>query len=70
MSGNDPWIEALVNETRDKHPLIAEGVSSLMVELMTRQLTQHQLSKRQLSGVAKALIGEMVGAPPKTDADG
>ena len=39
-----------------------------MEELLKGQLSEQQLSKRDLMSVAKALIADMMPAPPKTDA--
>jgi len=41
-----------------------------MAELLKGQLTEQQLSQKDLTSVARALIADMGPAPPKTDAKG
>lgn len=68
MLTDDHWITTRITEARTLHPLVTEAVLSQMAELMNGQLRQKQLSHLDLTGVAKALIANMVPAPPRPDA--
>jgi len=68
MPTDDHWVTTRITEARTRYPLVTEGVSSRMEELLKGQLSEQQLSKRDLMSVAKALIADMMPAPPKTDA--
>ena len=68
MSTDDDWITTRITEARTLHPLVTEAVSSRIAELLKGQLSEQQLSHVDLTSVAKALIANMVPAPPKTDA--
>ena len=70
MSADDHWITTRIIEARKPHPLVTEAVSSRMAELLKGQLTEQQLSQKDLTSVARALIADMGPAPPKTDAKG
>ena len=68
MSTDDHWITTRITEARTRHPLVTEAVSSRMAELLKGQLSEQQLSQMDLTSVARALIADMVHAPPKADA--
>lgn len=68
MSTDDYWITTRVNEARTRHRLVPESVSSQVAELLKGQLSEQQLSPKDLTSVAKALIADIVPAQPKADA--
>jgi hypothetical protein len=41
-----------------------------MVELLKGKLTEQQLSRKDLASIARALIADMIAAPPRADARG
>ena len=68
MSADDHWIRTRITEARAAHPLVTEVAFARMAELLNGQLSEQQLSHKDLTSVAKALIADMVPAPPKIDA--
>ncbi len=67
MSTDDDWITTRITKARTRHPSVTEAVSSRMAELLKGQLSEQQLPQMGLTSVARALITDMVPAPPKTD---
>ena len=68
MSTDDHWITTRIAEARTGHPSVSDAVSSRMAKLLKGQLSEQQLSQKDLTSVATALIADMVPAPPKADA--
>jgi hypothetical protein len=68
MSNDDHWITTLISEARKRHPLVTEAVSARMDQLLTGQLSERPLPSTDLASVARALLADMVPAPPKAEA--
>ena len=67
MSTDDHWIATRITEARTHHPSVTEAVTSRMGELLKGQLSEQQLSQKDLNSIATALIADMVPAQPETD---
>lgn len=67
MSTDDHWGTARITETLTLHPLVTEAVSCRMVEVLEGQLSDQQLSPKDLAKLASALIADMAPKPPKSD---
>lgn len=57
-----------ITEARRSHSLVTEAVSARMEELLKGELSERQLPPLELTKVARALIEDMVPAPPKAEA--
>ena len=68
MSNDDQWITTLIAEAQKHHSLVTEAVSIRMGELLKGPLRERQVPATELAKVAKALIVDMVPAPPKAEA--
>ena len=67
MSNDAHWVVAQIVETRKRHPSVTKAVATRMEELLRGQLSERQASPGELMRVAKALIADMVAAPPKAE---
>lgn len=65
MSADNAWIMTRITEARSSHPSVTEVVSARMKELLSSHFASRQLSQLELANVAKALIADMVAAPPE-----
>jgi hypothetical protein len=63
MSNDQNWITGRITEARKRHPSVTESVSARMEELLSDQFSERQLSKTELTSVAKELIASMVPTP-------
>jgi hypothetical protein len=63
MSNDQNWITGRITEARKPHPSVTESVSARMKELLSDQFSERQLSKTELTSVAKELIASMVPTP-------
>lgn len=68
MSTDDHWITARIADARTLHPAVTAAASSRLAELLKGQLGEQQLSQKDLTSLASALIADMIPAPPKKDA--
>lgn len=68
MSIDDHWITTRITKARKRHPLVTEAVSARIDQLLTGQLSERQLPSTTLTSVARALIVDMIPAPPKAEA--
>jgi hypothetical protein len=68
MSNEVHWISTRITEARNRYPIVTEAVSVRTAELLKEQLTERQLSAKELTSVAKALIADMVPIPAKAEA--
>jgi hypothetical protein len=68
MSIDDHWIATRIIKARNRHPLVTEAVSARIDLLLTGQLSERQLPSTALTSVARALIVDMIPAPPKPEA--
>jgi len=69
MSNDDHWITTRITKARKRHPLVTEVVCARIDQLLTGQFSERQLPSTALTSVARALIVDMVPAPPKTEAN-
>jgi hypothetical protein len=67
MSTDDHWITTRIAEARTLHPSVTEAISSRMAELLKGQLGEQQLPQKDLTGLASALIADMVPAQQERD---
>jgi len=63
MSNDQNWITGRITEARKRHPSVTESVSARMEELLSDQFSERQLSKTELTSIAKELIASMVPTP-------
>ena len=63
MSNDQNWITGRITEARKRHPPVTDSVSARMEELLKDQFSERQLSKTELTSVAKELIASMVPTP-------
>jgi hypothetical protein len=63
MSNDQNWITGRITEARKPHSAVTESVSARMKELLSDQFSERQLSKTELTSVAKELIASMVPTP-------
>ena len=68
MSNADHWITTRVTKARKRHPSVTEAVSDRIDQLLAGELSERQLPPTELTSVARALIADMVSAPPKAEA--
>jgi hypothetical protein len=67
MSNDDHWITTRITEALTHHPSVTEAVTSRMGELLKGQISEQQLSQKDLNSIAAELIAGMVPAQPETD---
>jgi hypothetical protein len=63
VSTENPWITSRIAEARKQHPLVTNATSTRIEALLNGELSEGQLSKTALNGVAASLIADMT--PPK-----
>jgi len=68
MSNDVQWIIARITESRKAHGSVTEAVAARIEELLNGQLSERQLTPKELTRVARALIADMIPAPPKAEA--
>ncbi len=68
MSNEIQWITTRVNEARKVHASVTEAVSARIEGLLKGQLSERQLTQKELTGVARTLIADMIHATPKAEA--
>ena len=61
------WISAPVSKAHKDHPSVTDAVSVRIEELLHGQLSEHQLTSKELSELAASLIADM--APISSDAE-
>ena len=64
MSNDTQWITARVAKALMLYP-VPEAVSARMDELLNRQLSERQLSSKELTNIASLLIEDMIPASTK-----
>lgn len=62
MPTDQDWVTTRIREARNQHPLVTERASARIVELLKGQLSEQQLSPKELGALASALMADM--APP------
>ena len=68
MSNDAQWVTARITEARKVHDSVTEAVSARIEDLLKGELSERQLTEKELKGVARALIADMITAPPKAKA--
>ena len=66
MPTDQDWVTTRIREARNQHPLVTETASGHMAELLNGQLSEQQLSQKELTALANALMADMT--PPHPDA--
>mgnify|MGYP000431895524 CR=1 FL=1 len=64
MSRAESWVTAVITDAKAVHPLVTGVVSTWMENLLTGELRERQLTKTELTEIAKQLLNDMVPAPP------
>jgi len=67
LANEADWIATRITEARKRHPLVTEAVSARMDQLLKGLLSERLLPSTELTSVARALIADMVPAPPKAE---
>ncbi len=67
MSSDVHWITALIIEAQKRNPPVTNAVSARLSGLLKGQLSERQLPSGELASLARALIADMVPAPPKVE---
>ena len=62
------WISTRVTKAREQHPSVTDAVSDLMAGLLKGELSERQISKLDLTKLAKELIMAMASTSPEKDA--
>jgi hypothetical protein len=65
----DDWIKPRIARARAGLPLVTQPVVERIEELLTGQLSEHELAKGDRTSIARQLIAEMAGIPPKAEAN-
>ena len=68
MSSDDHWASTLITEARKRHPLVTQAVSARIDQLLQGQLSERQLSSKEVESVAVALVADMVPVSSKAEA--
>lgn len=68
MSVND-WIKPRIAEAKLHLPFVTEPVLTRIEELLNSQLIERELSKGELTSIAKELVEGMTSVPPKAEAE-
>lgn len=68
MSNDVQWITARITEARKLHASVTEALSARIEQLLNGPLSERQLPSTELTIIAKALLADMVPAPPKGEA--
>ena len=68
MSNDLSWITARITEAVKLHATVTEAASVRIEALLNGEFSERQVTSTQLTGVARALIADMVPAPPKAEA--
>ena len=58
----DQWVSLLVNEARNRHSLVADGVFDRIELLLKEEISEKDLTPPNLKRIAIQLLGAMV--PP------
>jgi len=67
MAADDSWISIRITEALATCPLVSDAVSSRIADLLKGDLSERQLSKPELTSVAKALIVDMASVSLEAD---
>ena len=66
MANKDDWISKCVTDAREAIPLVTEGTTTRLRQLLESQLSERQLRGAELTEIARVLIADILKASPKT----
>ncbi|MDH4185986.1 MAG: hypothetical protein OEV08_03225 [Nitrospira sp.] len=69
MASDPSWVSTRINEAHKANPSVAESVLKNVEELLKAQMSERQLSSKELAEIAKTLIAANIAAPPEAEAD-
>lgn len=64
MFSDNLWITIRITKIRSNHPTVTETVSAKMEEMLKDQLSERQLSRKEVVSLAQELIESMLPSSP------
>lgn len=69
MSKDTTWVSARITQAHMTNPSVTKDVLTRLELLLKNQMSEGQVSHRELADIAKKLLAANVPAPPKLGAE-
>jgi hypothetical protein len=67
LMSNGDWVAQRIASAKADRPLVTQAVLARIEELLRGQLSEGEVSRRDLTTIAKDLLAKMASVPPEAE---